>query len=672
MWCVMKIHSILLFFVLIFLPTRIDANIKVFAEYPSWATLNNNYHIHQLPVEKITHLIYNHANITEEGNISLGYAYYDIMNSYPGDSYQDVNYKGSFNQLRLMKESNPHLKSIIALGGWDHSQNYPKVAASAKKRKQFIQSALAFVKKYQFDGILIDWRYPGVKLYNIPDSGSEDYKNLAKLITELKEAIKTEAPNLSLSVIALPRTSALDKWLFDSIKDDIDYLILAAFELAGAWVPYSTHASPLYLVKSNHPKAGEEDSVDTLVQYFLNKGIPAQKLVVMISSAGRSWSGTTGLYKTAKSIPRGTFDSQDESIPPFGIYSREYVLDRLKDRDYKYKWDDKAKAAYLYSENKLGGHFISFEDALSIREKLNYIKANDLAGIGVLYAYAGEDIFTQIDYYLHPLLSLFRVVYQAALRNWLFLLISVLIVVSIVGWLFHFRLGEVVKSKEKELSKLDSSLENLQKISEQLKVEVSNSKLSEEEKKRLEQMTDYARAVVSNEIEADQVPTILEEIRKSTITNTQAKGEDQSELNSDSEQAENMGHDETMSNLVEQLQGELASLLKNPSLLSELYQVISNRQTLLYIKAEKGYSGIYMENEEKPIYVYCRLKQLLYYYGQDFLIRIHRSYLVNSDKMNSIVEKEPGKYVAYVGGVEIPIGGSYLKELQEQHTHWFR
>ena len=76
----------------------------------------------------------------------------------------------------------------IAIGGWNEGgKKYSDMAADPKKRKRFIESAVTFCQKYNFDGIDLVWMYPGVGWRGgVP----EDKQNFVKLIKELKEAFR--------------------------------------------------------------------------------------------------------------------------------------------------------------------------------------------------------------------------------------------------------------------------------------------------------------------------------------------------------------------------------------------------------------------------------------------------------------------------------------------------
>lgn len=62
--------------------------------------------------------------------------------------------KAGFKKLTGLRQDYPHLKVSVAIGGWNEgSGNYSAMAADPEKRKRFVQSAVEFVRKYNFDGL---------------------------------------------------------------------------------------------------------------------------------------------------------------------------------------------------------------------------------------------------------------------------------------------------------------------------------------------------------------------------------------------------------------------------------------------------------------------------------------------------------------------------------------
>ena len=61
-------------------------------------------------------------------------------------------------RLVNLRNYNPNLSVLISLGGWNEgSDKYSQMARDPNARSVFVQSVLEFLKKYDFDGLDIDW-----------------------------------------------------------------------------------------------------------------------------------------------------------------------------------------------------------------------------------------------------------------------------------------------------------------------------------------------------------------------------------------------------------------------------------------------------------------------------------------------------------------------------------
>ena len=94
-----------------------------------------------------------------------------------------------YKQINALKNQNPNLKLILSVGGWTHGTGgFALAAKSAASRKTFAQNAFDFITKHKFDGIDIDWEYPGFeggpKGTSTPE---EDKKNYVPFLQELKD-----------------------------------------------------------------------------------------------------------------------------------------------------------------------------------------------------------------------------------------------------------------------------------------------------------------------------------------------------------------------------------------------------------------------------------------------------------------------------------------------------
>lgn len=126
---------------------------RVVGYFAGWGVYGRDFHVMDYPAAQTTHLNYAFAKIAN-GECALVDPYADIDKFYPGDSWDAGALRGSFNQLRKLKEQYPHLKTLISVGGWTLSGEFSDVALTEASRKKFATSCVSlFVDQYDFDGI---------------------------------------------------------------------------------------------------------------------------------------------------------------------------------------------------------------------------------------------------------------------------------------------------------------------------------------------------------------------------------------------------------------------------------------------------------------------------------------------------------------------------------------
>lgn len=385
---------------------------KIVGYYPAWAAYGRNYNVTDIDPTKVTHINYAFADIcwngihgnpdpsgpnpvtwscqneksqtinVPNGTIVLGDPWIDTGKQFAGDTW-DQPYAGNINQLNKLKQVNPNLKTIISVGGWTWSNRFSDVAATSATRDVFANSAVDFLRKYNFDGVDLDWEYPVSGGLDGNSKRPEDKQNYTLLLSKIREKLDTaEAVDgkeylLTIASGASPTYAANTE--LANIASIVDWINIMTYDFNGAWQKISAHNAPLNADPAA-ASAGVPDSntfnVAAGAQGHLNAGVPAAKLVLGVPFYGRGWDGcaqaNNGQYQTCSGGSSvGTWEAGS-----FDFYDLE--ANYINKNGYTRYWNDTAKVPFLY--NASNKRFISYDDAESIGHKTAYIKSKGLGG----------------------------------------------------------------------------------------------------------------------------------------------------------------------------------------------------------------------------------------------------------------------------------------------------
>ncbi|RAK98436.1 glycoside hydrolase [Aspergillus ibericus CBS 121593] len=174
-------------------------------------------------------------------------------------------------QFTALKKTKPELKTWVSLGGWSFNDatNTPNtqtafsdLAANAANRQTFITSVMSFLQVWGFDGLDIDWEYPGA-----PDRGgvAADTENYVTLLKELKSAFGTR---YGLSV-TLPASYWYLRWFdLQGIEANTDFLNVMTYDIHGVWDSSNKFTGPYVRPHTNLTEIA--DSLDLLWRNDIN------------------------------------------------------------------------------------------------------------------------------------------------------------------------------------------------------------------------------------------------------------------------------------------------------------------------------------------------------------------------------------------------------------------
>ncbi len=347
-----------------------SSGVKIGGYFAEWGVYGRNYHVKNIVTSgsagKLTFINYAFGNV-QNGQCVIGDAYaaydkfYDAASSVDGvsDTWDTGALRGSFNQLRKLKQMYPNIKIIYSFGGWTWSGGFAQAAANPTA---FANSCYNLLNDSRwaglFDGIDIDWEYPNACGLTCDTSGPAAFKNL---MAALRSRF---GPNFLVTAAVPAGDANINAADYGGAAQYVDWYNVMTYDFFGAWAaqgPTAPH-SPLYSY-SGIPQPTYYS--DYAIQLYKSKGVPANKLLLGVGFYGRGWTGVT------QAAPGGSASGAAQGTYEPGI------------EDYKVlKTSCPATGtvggtAYAYCSPNWWG----YDTPSTLAGKMSYLKSQGLAGV---------------------------------------------------------------------------------------------------------------------------------------------------------------------------------------------------------------------------------------------------------------------------------------------------
>ena len=300
--------------------------------------------IDSFPIEKLSHLIYSFGHLK-------------------GDSLNISSAKDSalITKMVTLKQRNPDLKIMIAMGGWSACKDCSEVFSRADGRKTFAKTTKEILDFFHVDGIDIDWEYPAVVGFPGHRYTVDDKHNFTLLIKELRKKLGKKA---EISFAAGGTKNCIDSCFeWDKVMPLVNRVNVMSYDLVSGYATQSGHHTPLYAT------AQQSLSGDYAVKALIGLGVPAQKIALGAAFYARIFENTIdanqGLYQPTKFLR--------------GVSFKDFTKQFSTENGYTYYWDEQAKAPYYY--NSQTKYLATFDDPKSISLKTKYVIDQKLNGI---------------------------------------------------------------------------------------------------------------------------------------------------------------------------------------------------------------------------------------------------------------------------------------------------
>jgi chitinase len=294
--------------------------------------------------------------------------------------------------LVALKKQNPSLQVLISLGGWLWSGQFSDAALTPESRSRLIESVVAFVERYDLDGLDIDWEYPGQV-----GAGNrfrpEDGRDYTLLLAELRRRFDREERQLGRPLLLSVAAGSSDEFLEHSemrqvarLVDTVNLMAYDYYEPGDERIT-GNHA-PLY----TDPADPKQVSADTSIRHFEHAGVPADKIVLGVPFYGHIWGNVAPIH-------HGLFQTGSPLANAFAPYR---VLVTMPGHGFTRYWDASSSAPYLYSAQQR--QFVSYEDPESLALKCAYVQRMHLGGV-MFWEYSADAAGALLDTIDHAFYS---------------------------------------------------------------------------------------------------------------------------------------------------------------------------------------------------------------------------------------------------------------------------
>lgn len=275
-------------------------------------------------------------------------------------------------KLEMLKEEHPHLKTMLSI----RSAHFSFASFSESRREEFAELTVEFMRDHGFDGLDLCVTNPGPEYNRVHKmERPEDKPNFTLLCQEVRrqldESAAEDGTTYYLSMTAWGMPEEIERFELEKVAESCDWINIAAFEMyRGRRFDAVDHISAL--------KSFTDLSVDRSIQTYLEAGVAPKKLVLGMPFYGRGFAGSG--VNAISNTPQTHIYAAPSAINEGSVFEYWDIVQRESQEGYTKFWNSPEQTPTLEHPELDRGTWISYEDPMSVRCKVDYIKTTGLGG----------------------------------------------------------------------------------------------------------------------------------------------------------------------------------------------------------------------------------------------------------------------------------------------------
>uniref|UniRef100_A0A8D2KZV3 GH18 domain-containing protein n=1 Tax=Varanus komodoensis TaxID=61221 RepID=A0A8D2KZV3_VARKO len=309
------------------------------------------------------------ANVDPSLCTHLIYAFADLKDNQL--TTKEPNDEILYRQLNDLKDRNNALLTLLAVGGGIfENTKFTIMVSSPENRRKFIRTTKHFLRLHKFDGLELDWEYPGFR------GRAPEEKHQFTILIQVRNGkyidFHQRRPRLLLSAAVSSNKYIVDAgYEIAELGKSLDLINVMTYDFHGSWAPVTGHNSPLHKGLETYDPVPFYNC-EYAMKYWKDNGAPAEKLLMGFPTYGRTFRLTSS--NTGVGAPASGGGTPGNYTKTSGVLAYYEVCGFLQGATKE--WIEEQEVPYAFKDED----WVGYDDEKSFQLKVQFLKREKYGG----------------------------------------------------------------------------------------------------------------------------------------------------------------------------------------------------------------------------------------------------------------------------------------------------